>query len=701
MNEIELPVLSDEKQGICRKIIDYYSTNQMGYIKVPTGWGKTFLAKHLMRKYYEEGKSILFLVSNNNQLLNQTFFNNETKTKLFSNSLLLSSENKQGRVSKEDLLSKIEDKSKGFVVFASLQTICSNKNAEIKDILCNNIDLVVIDEIHNFIGNRGNDLIDKIKKDTKIFGMTATPFQGVVGNVKFVDEISGDMGEIYNKSLPKCILEGQLSELSYKIIRNNQNISDLFDFKKGLSELSKQELYLDCSTLKKIDLIVQRTHLAKKVYYEALKTKNKKTLIFCAPVRNTIEGFGDDEKKINAFHAKLCSAIFNNELEDRFDPSISFNNYFEDGEFKNTVYLSSDLKKEERDKILEAFRNNDKPPFIVCSVGMLIEGFDFPDLENLILLRPTLSMRLFEQQVGRVIRLSKKSSKNRGNIFEIVDEIDSLFDTFGENVFGEKNLERLDMLEPLNRIEHLLEDKDDTIKTMDSNKIEITEINFNDLNQKFHEKSVQVPSINLRVVNLCDILKYEGVTDKKELFRHVIKFKLYNINDAREISKIIKLLDKLEETAFEDIQLKKNIKSNKTKLKQFKEVKWLLKLQVLTYLRYYCNNLDENEKNRILKILGFESDYSKIDNYREECLKSGVNINIKHLIKAINSINRDKNKPLKLGGKELGLSKLIMGKEHLSLIYFAYCFRKENEEINTLFESKDGNTKLKNMFREI
>ena len=65
---------------------------------------------------------------------------------------------------------------------------------------------------------------------------------------------------------------------------------------------------------------------------------------------------------------------------------------------------------------------------------MLIEGFDFPGLETLILLRPTLSMRLFEQQVGRVTRLSPVSGKDRGNIFEIADSIDSLYQRFGEGV---------------------------------------------------------------------------------------------------------------------------------------------------------------------------------------------------------------------------------------------------------------------------
>ncbi len=424
MEMIDLPPLFPEKQNVLNKINEYFVNNRMGYIKVPTGWGKTFLSKHLMKQYYERGKILLFLVSQNIQLLDQTFYIDEEKINpLFPDSSILSSHHR--KIGIEELIMKVRGGASGFVIFANLQTVLSKKNTEIRELLSQNTDLVIIDEVHNFIHNKGNEFIDEINENAKILGMTATPFQGVVGNVKFVDDISGDMKEIYNKTLPQCIIDGQLSELSYTIIRSNQNILEVFDFEKGLSELNKKELHLDCSTLEKINLVVQRTCLAKKVYDDKIKNKNSKTLIFCAPVRNIVHGFGDDQKKVIAFHAKLCSAVFNGELKDKFDPSISFNNYSESGQFKDAVYLSSELPKKERNAVLEAFRTIGEPPFVLCTVGMLIEGFDFPSLENLVLLRPTLSMRLFEQQVGRVTRPA--DDKNRGNIFEIVDDITGTF----------------------------------------------------------------------------------------------------------------------------------------------------------------------------------------------------------------------------------------------------------------------------------
>ena len=72
-----LESLTEEKQHYLEEINKYFTHSRLGYIKVPSGWGKTFLAKHLMKQYYEQGKVILFLVSRNNQLLDQTFYSDE------------------------------------------------------------------------------------------------------------------------------------------------------------------------------------------------------------------------------------------------------------------------------------------------------------------------------------------------------------------------------------------------------------------------------------------------------------------------------------------------------------------------------------------------------------------------------------------------------------------------------------------------
>ncbi|AGG07009.1 MULTISPECIES: DEAD/DEAH box helicase [Dehalococcoides] len=634
MDKIELPKLNEEKKQIISLIIEYLEDNKMGYIKVPTGWGKTFLAKHIMKKYYEQGKVVLFVVSANNQLLDQTFYKNvDNQLPLFPNSIALSS--KHAKAGINDLKRFVEldnnPSKSGKIIFASLQSI--NNNEELRGYLSQKADMVIIDEIHNFIENKGNTFIEEIDKNnrqTKIFGMTATPFQGVIGHLKFVEDISAEMNEIFSKNLSMCIAEGQLAELNYTIIRNNESILDLFDFTEGLKALEQNDLYINCASDEHIDRIIRRTNLAKRIYDEQINTHSSKTLIFCAPTKNITSRDRESPDKVASFHAKICAAIFNKEVVDKIDCTFSFSNYKHNGFFKDTVYLCSEIPNREQNEILKAFKTAGKPPFVLCTVGMLTEGFDYPDLENLILLRPTLSMRLFEQQIGRVLRLpSINSEKTQGNIFEISDNIDCLYNIFKENVFEGNNLERINMLYTENKLADLLIEDNNTKahKDMPLQKagIHISDLKFAQHGDSYSLSPVEIPPINLRIkhfYNLMDIIenKYEGKLEKetRQLMRAALTLRPNTIENAREIQKLIIQLEQLESKSRNQQTGSYNYRKYKPEL--YKEVKWLLKLSVFTYIKYSEKLKLENLQKELLETLGYEGDPSQIDNYRIECL---------------------------------------------------------------------------------
>ena len=313
---------------------------------------------------------MLFLVSKNNPLLSQTYYDRKKNHPLFPNSALLSSELKMDRNELAEALKSLgKGKSEGFVLFASLQTVLGKQGSEIKDLILEFTDLVIVDEIHNFINNRGNDFLNEFGERTKILGMTATPFQGVVGNVKFVDEIAGDMREIYTKTLPECILDEELAPLKYTIAESSEDIFEIFDFENGLDELDKQDLFLDCSTADKLKKVIRRTQLAKDVYDTMVKQKAAKTLVFCAPVRKRVYGAGASGEEINAFHAKLTASVFNEEisaaeLKQDSDPvlPVDFENYTPEGQFKDAAFITSELPKEEQTSLIAAFTKIRKAP---------------------------------------------------------------------------------------------------------------------------------------------------------------------------------------------------------------------------------------------------------------------------------------------------------------------------------------------------
>jgi DNA repair protein RadD len=68
-----------------------------------------------------------------------------------------------------------------------------------------------------------------------------------------------------------------------------------------------------------------------------------------------------------------------------------------------SAVLTGDTKKQERERILSQFKNGKIKCLI--NVGVLTTGFDYPALEAVLIARSTMSLSLFYQIVGRVMRI--------------------------------------------------------------------------------------------------------------------------------------------------------------------------------------------------------------------------------------------------------------------------------------------------------
>ena len=86
---------------------------------------------------------------------------------------------------------------------------------------------------------------------------------------------------------------------------------------------------------------------------------------------------------VSVDHALNLAAVFNNS-------GIS------------AAVLLGDTKPEERDKAIAGFRNGSVK--VLVNVIVVTEGFDLPDASGIIIARPTLSLALYLQMVGRGLR---------------------------------------------------------------------------------------------------------------------------------------------------------------------------------------------------------------------------------------------------------------------------------------------------------
>lgn len=67
-----------------------------------------------------------------------------------------------------------------------------------------------------------------------------------------------------------------------------------------------------------------------------------------------------------------------------------------------TAIVSGDTPKASREMILRQFKAGEIP--VVANVGVLTTGFDYPELDTIVMARPTMSLALWYQIVGRAIR---------------------------------------------------------------------------------------------------------------------------------------------------------------------------------------------------------------------------------------------------------------------------------------------------------
>ena len=66
------------------------------------------------------------------------------------------------------------------------------------------------------------------------------------------------------------------------------------------------------------------------------------------------------------------------------------------------VIVSGDTPTKERELILNRFKSGEIK--VVANVGVLTTGFDYPELDTIVMARPTMSLALWYQIVGRAIR---------------------------------------------------------------------------------------------------------------------------------------------------------------------------------------------------------------------------------------------------------------------------------------------------------
>ena len=226
---------------------------------------------------------------------------------------------------------------------------------------------IIVDECHlvNPIEGMYKDFFDAVK--CKVLGLTATPYR-LSSSRDF-----GSMLKFITRTKPHVF-----SEVIY-----NVQVSTLLD----MGYLSKVNYYpMNPTGWNELNLKINTTGAD---YTDKSVQKEYERIDFYSYIVHIVQRLmnpkaGGKRKGILVFTRFLKEA-------ERLTMSIP-----------GCVIVSGDTPKKERERILEMFKVGEIP--VVANVGVLTTGFDYPELDTVVMARPTMSLAMYYQIVGRCIR---------------------------------------------------------------------------------------------------------------------------------------------------------------------------------------------------------------------------------------------------------------------------------------------------------
>jgi superfamily II DNA or RNA helicase/Holliday junction resolvase len=250
------------------------------------------------------------------------------------------------------------------VTFATIQSVISRLDA------LPAFDLVLIDEAHHIGADSFLKALDGLKAPM-VGGVTATPWRGDGFDI---DAVLGP--PLVRIGIAEGLARKFLSEVDYRLLADNVDwefVQELSTHSYSLSQLNRRLI------------LPTRDEEAVKVISRVFREEGRRGGIVYCP---------------SGAHAKEFAARLR-----QFD--------------LRAEAVLHDLAPRERELNLGRFRTGALD--FVCTVDLLNEGVDVPDVDMIVFMRATHSRRIFVQQLGRGLRIS--ATKNKVVVLDFVTDL--------------------------------------------------------------------------------------------------------------------------------------------------------------------------------------------------------------------------------------------------------------------------------------
>ena len=243
---------------------------------------------------------------------------------------------------------------------ASIQTYTNKANQALMDSF--SPDFIIIDEAHHTVAQTYQSLWSKYPKAWKL-GVTATPYRLSHDSFRSLYSCL-----ITSPSMKDFISHGYLSDYVYMVDNPNGDMSKAID---DIKQKSNTGDYVISTLLKKLN-VDKYVKYAVACYLRY--AKDKKGIVYAISVEH-------GKNLCNAYESVGVSAEF----------------------------IDSTTPRKEREELVDRFRQGETRIMVNCNI--FSEGFDCPDIEFIQMTRPTYSLSMYMQQVGRGLRPMRDGSK--------------------------------------------------------------------------------------------------------------------------------------------------------------------------------------------------------------------------------------------------------------------------------------------------
>lgn len=274
----------------------------------------------------------------------------------------------------------------GTFIFSTFQKMYSvfNRKEQIFDVISNKSLIIIVDEAHKIVAPTYMKTVENLIKQNKILiGITATPGRGIDKyneNLKLANIFHNNLLQPNFSTNPIVELrnKGYLSKINRIIINTGIDV----DIDNG-GEDSISSDHVNIKILKYFQSHVNRNKIIINLIIEQVKLGNP-CLVFTISVE----------------HARLLSSALN---------------YYK----INSAYIDYNMRRSSRRRIIEGFKNCEYD--VLFNYGVLSTGFDAPRIRTVIITRPTSSIVLYSQMIGRGLRGPLMGGAEFCTLVDIVD----------------------------------------------------------------------------------------------------------------------------------------------------------------------------------------------------------------------------------------------------------------------------------------